>query len=211
MPNPPNPANAAVEPVTDSAILGIDKLASPQATPPSGPQILDAVLADAPGMAALGAKVFTESFGYSIPPDDLATFLATTYSTKAFEAEMRNPQISTWAAKDAPGTLLGFVQLVRGITDDCLGSADPAGLAHLHRLYIDSSMHGGGLGTRLIAAAETAARVDGFRQVWLTVWVENLRAQRLYERLGYAKVGTTSFVMGSCVQMDWVMVKQLGK
>ncbi len=182
---------------------------NPTPTPKESVHVLDAEPADAPEMASLGSKVFTESFGYSVPPDDLTNFLRTKYSAEAFGTEMRDPQTSTWTAKDAQGILLGFVQLVRGISDECLGSADPAELGHLHRLYVDTGVHGGGIGTRLMAAVEDRARSEGLKQLWLTVWEENQRARRLYERLGYRTVGKTDFVLGNCMQRDWAMVKDL--
>ncbi|RYP64519.1 hypothetical protein DL770_009184 [Monosporascus sp. CRB-9-2] len=204
--------NITVEPVTEGGMP--ERQATSSASPTENTHIVDASPADAQAMAALGAKMFTESFGYSIPPDDLAAFLESTYTAAALGAQLRDPQISTWAAKDAEGsTLLGFVQLVRGKTDECLEESstdlDPNVLAHLHRLYVDGRAHGGGIGSRLVAAAEGRARAEGLAKMWLTVWEENERAQRLYERLGFAKVGKTDFVMGQCVQRDWVMVKDL--
>ncbi|RYP70051.1 hypothetical protein DL771_005742 [Monosporascus sp. 5C6A] len=204
--------NITVEPVTEGRMS--ERQATSSAGPATNTQVADASPADAQAMAALGAKVFAESFGYSIPSDDLAAFLESTYSAAALEAELRDPRISTWAAKDAEGgALLGFVQLVRGKTDECLEESstdlDPSGLAHLHRLYVDSRAHGGGIGSRLVAVAEERARAEGFSKVWLTVWEENERASALYERLGFAKVGKTDFVIGQCAQRDWVMVKDL--
>ncbi|RYO92137.1 hypothetical protein DL766_001864 [Monosporascus sp. MC13-8B] len=206
-----NSTNITLESVTGGGMP--ERQATPSAGPTTNTQIADASPADAAAIVALGTKMFTESFGYSIPPDDLAAFLDSTYSGAALNAELRNPRIFTWTAKDAEGvSLLGFVQLVRGKTDECLGEStdlDPNDIAHLHRLYVDSRAHGGGIGSRLIAVAEERARAEGFAKMWLTVWEENERAQRLYERLGFKKVGKTDFVMGQCVQQDWVMIKDL--
>lgn len=203
-----DPNNNVVEPVTEGQIPETSKT-TPSSNSTSNVKLTEATPADAPAMASLGTKIFTESFGYSIPPGDLAAFLGVTYSAGAFETEMQSPQISTWTAKDSEGTLLGFVQLVRGITDDSLGSEDPAELAHLHRLYVDTNAHGGGIGTKLIAVVEDKARAEGFKKLWLTVWEENTKARRLYERLGFVKVGKTDFVIGKCVQWDWAMIKDL--
>ncbi|KAK7752097.1 hypothetical protein SLS62_006063 [Diatrype stigma] len=195
-------------------------------------QILEAKLCDAPAMSSLGTRVFTESFGPSLPPDDLAAFLAVEYSAGAFEAEMRRSHVSTWIARgggadaDADGRaapLFGYVYLVRGITNGSLGRAnnktannsDPAPaaeselVAQLHRLYVDTAVHGRGIGTQLAAVAEARARSEGFKKLWLTVWEKNARAQRLYERLGFAKVGMADFDIGTCVLRDWIMAKDL--
>jgi hypothetical protein len=38
---------------------------------------------------------------------------------------------------------------------------------------------------------------------------ENFNAHKVYEKLGFEKVGKHGFTMGSCVQMDFVMAKRL--
>lgn len=124
--------------------------------------------------------------------------------------------------------LLGYVHLVRGVTgasldggaaeihttasdsvSDTAPAAEPERVAQLHRLYVDTAVQGRGIGTKLAAVAEDRARSEGFEKLWLTVWEENARAQRLYERLGFVKVGMADFVVGKCVLRDWAMVKDL--
>lgn len=77
-----------------------------------------------------------------------------------------------------------------------------------------------GVGTALIAAIGEVARDRGVRHVNLEVSVENGYAVRLYERLGYERVGEPEIVRwsrpaedGGVEEVDdlwWVMVKQLG-
>ncbi len=57
-----------------------------------------------------------------------------------------------------------------------------------------------------MAAVAEAARSRGARAVWLSVWSQNERAKAFYSRSGYRQVGTTTFVLGTDVQDDWVMV-----
>ncbi|KAI6093479.1 acyl-CoA N-acyltransferase [Hypoxylon rubiginosum] len=169
----------------------------------------DALLSDAAAIALIGANTFTATFGFSVPPNDLAEFLATTYSAEAVEAEILNAQqtnTSTFVARDESGEILGFVQLVRGLSDPSL-TGDASTHAELRRLYVSTSAHGRGIGSKLIAAVESKAKAEGFKTLWLTVWEENPNAQRLYQRLGYVKVGETDFATGGCVQTDYVYAK----
>lgn len=48
-----------------------------------------------------------------------------------------------------------------------------------------------------------------FEIMWLGVWEENFNAQRVYEKLGYRRVGKHDFVIGGDVQTDFIMIKQL--
>ncbi|OTA69242.1 protease synthase and sporulation negative regulatory protein PAI 1 [Hypoxylon sp. EC38] len=171
----------------------------------------DALASDAAAIAQIGANTFTAAFGFSVPENDLADYLATTYSAKAIEAELLSAQennISTFVARDEAGAVLGFVQLVRGLTEPCL-QGDASTHAELRRLYVDVSAHGRGVGSKLIAAVENRAKAEGFRTLWLTVWEDNAGAQRLYRKLGYVKVGETDFATGECIQTDWVLAKSL--
>ncbi|KAH8901461.1 acyl-CoA N-acyltransferase [Thozetella sp. PMI_491] len=163
---------------------------------------------DAEAIAALGAKVFTESFGFAVPDDELANYLASTYSTEAMAAEMAKPEVTTFVARDSSGQLVGFVQLVLQATDAAV-DGDPSTHAELQRLYVDASAHGRGIGTKLAAAVEAMAREEGVKKLWLTVWQNSAPGQRLYSRLGYVKTGETDYSFGTCVHIDYVFVKDL--
>jgi ribosomal protein S18 acetylase RimI-like enzyme len=165
--------------------------------------------ADAEAIAKIGADTFTATFGYSVSVQDLADFLDATYTADAAEADINNPTIATFTARDvASGKVLGFVQLVRSISEPCV-PGDPVTHAELRRLYVDTTAHGRGIGSKLIAAVEARAREEGFRQLWLTVWENNVSAQRLYLRLAYERVGEVEFVTGTCIQTDYVLSKSL--
>ncbi|KAI1409706.1 acyl-CoA N-acyltransferase [Hypoxylon sp. FL1857] len=186
---------------------------TPQVTSKPAYEVIigDALVSDAAAIAQIGANTFTATFGFSVPENDLADFLATTYSAKAIEAELLSAQesnISTFVARDEAGAVLGFVQLVGGLTEPCL-QGDASTHAELRRLYVDVSAHGRGVGSKLIAAVENRAKAEGFRTLWLTVWEDNIKAQRLYQRLGYAKMGEMDFATGECIQMDWVLAKSI--
>ncbi|KAI0136166.1 acyl-CoA N-acyltransferase [Xylariales sp. AK1849] len=152
-----------------------------------------ASISDAPTMAALGAKTFTETFGHSISKEDLADFLAATYSAEPIAAELPDSSKATLVARDSTDNIVGIVQLLRWKTDPSVeGTAEE--VAVLQKLYVDTSVHGRGIGSK---------------QIWLTVWEENVKAQKLYQKLGYTKTGATEFVTRTCIQTDFVFAKRL--
>ncbi|RWA06934.1 hypothetical protein EKO27_g8174 [Xylaria grammica] len=170
--------------------------------------VAHALASEAAAIAKIGADTFTAAFGFSVSAEDLAEFLASTYSEITVLADLKDPAVQTWAARDATGKVLGLVQLVRGLSEPCV-PGDPATHAELRRLYVDTTAHGRGIGSKLIAAVESQARAEGFKQLWLTVWEHNPKAERLYQRLGYRKYGATDFLTGSCIQTDHVLSKSL--
>lgn len=60
----------------------------------------------------------------------------------------------------------------------------------IHSLAVLPPFQGQGIGTRLLSWAEARAQAMGFTKSSLVVEVENRKARRLYERLGYRIVST---------------------
>ncbi|CAL3972455.1 hypothetical protein PZA11_004430 [Diplocarpon coronariae] len=162
---------------------------------------------DVGAIVAIGTGVFTASFGHSLAPADLEEYLRTSYSPAAIASEVCSPDVDTLVAVDPRGHVVGFCQLTRGTTEECLaGHARPV---ELQRLYVARHHHGRGVGRELVSCVLDMARAQGFATVWLGVWEENRKAQRFYEGLGFAKVGEHGFTMGKCVQTDWIMSMKL--
>ncbi len=62
-------------------------------------------------------------------------------------------------------------------------------IARLYSLATATVARGRGIGDRLVAAVEQAARDAGRRRLRLEVRADNAGAQRLYERRGYRRIG----------------------
>jgi GNAT superfamily N-acetyltransferase len=73
------------------------------------------------------------------------------------------------------------------------------GAPRLDHLEVVGPLWGRGTGTALIRAAEDTARQLGHEQIALGVGLDNPKARRLYERLGYADWGQGT-VVGSWVE-----------
>ncbi|KAF8865348.1 acyl-CoA N-acyltransferase [Acephala macrosclerotiorum] len=171
---------------------------------------------DAPAIAALGSSVFATTFGYSLPPADLDTYLTTSYSIPSITSELKDPAITTLVAvssspsPNSPSTnIVGFSQLNRSSTEPAITALSCLKPVELQRLYVDPSFHGGGVGKMLVEAIEGLAKEEGYETLWLGVWEENFKAQGFYGRCGLEKCGFHDFKMGECVQRDWVMRKAL--
>ncbi|KAM3536427.1 hypothetical protein MY4038_000262 [Beauveria bassiana] len=119
---------------------------------------------------------------------------------------------SSSTADDDDGVVVGFAQLTRdsSLAEPCVAELAQAGSSvELQRLYVDVSFHGTGIGSRLAGAIEDIARKEGFTHMWLGVWEENRAAARVYAKLGYSGIGFHDFVVGSIVQRDDILMKQL--
>jgi ribosomal protein S18 acetylase RimI-like enzyme len=111
------------------------------------------------------------------------------------------------AEEDDDDEVIGFTQLTEGTTEPCISHLRSS--VELQRLYVSTAHHGLGVGKFLVREIEALARSLGYKSLWLGVWEGNFKAQRVYEGLGFAKVGDHEFKMGKCIQMDWIMTKEL--
>ncbi|KIX09836.1 uncharacterized protein Z518_00917 [Rhinocladiella mackenziei CBS 650.93] len=167
-----------------------------------------ATIQDAAAIASLGAHVFSTSFGFSIPTPDLNAYLDEAYSISAIEEDIRSrSKHLVVACSSSDGRVMGFAQLTEGTTEPCIEDLD--NVVELQRLYVDRDFHGSGVGKALTREIERLAREKGYRIMWLGVWEGNFKAQRVYEAMGFLRVGDHEFKMGRCIQTDWIMCKDL--
>ena len=149
-------------------------------------------LDDAPVLATLGARTFTESFGQLYSDEDLQAFIDESHTPAAYGRVLTDPAYALWLAED-DGHAVGYAL------------AGPSGLPHadvapgdgeLKRLYMLASAQGGGVGARLFEQALAWLERAGPRTLWISVWSENYGAQRFYARYGFQHVGEYEFIVG---------------
>jgi ribosomal protein S18 acetylase RimI-like enzyme len=73
------------------------------------------------------------------------------------------------------------------------------------RVYLLHRFQGSGLGRRLMNEALAHARASGARRILLGVYGKNDDAIAFYERIGYSKIGTRMFRVGSTLHDDLIL------
>jgi len=172
---------------------------------------------DAAQISALGTHVFSVSFGHTVTPEQLQSYLEESYSEAAIAADIADVHkdmiVATSNATQKEGEnereerILGFALLTRNSSEPCIAHLEKT--VELQRIYIHPDSHGKGVGRALASRLEEMAREQGFRHIWLGVWEHNRKAKKVYEKFGYEKVGEHDFDLGGDVQRDWIMVKGL--
>ena len=104
---------------------------------------------------------------------------------------------------ESEGRAIAYTQIRRGPAPSCVTGELPVEIA---RFYVDRPFHGMGIAQTLMADAIEAARDLGGATVWLGVWERNPRAIAFYEKSGFRDCGWHTFIVGSDVQTDRVMV-----
>lgn len=157
-----------------------------------GATIRRATVADAVVLAELGTATFIETFGHLYSPEDLHAFLDESHTVAAYAKVLANPDYALWIA-ERDGTAIGYAQAGRcGLPHAEVQPAD----GELKRLYVRAGIQGGGTGRALMDAAMAWLLRDGPRPLWLSVWSENLGAQRFYARYGFEFVAEYEFIVG---------------
>lgn len=160
---------------------------------------------DAAALSHLAQSVFRQTFDFmNYPPDDLAAFFDRAMSTDAYAVQIADPAYSIRVARDVGGAMVGFVKCGPNDLPLPAGEPDRARTRELHQLYIASAAHGSGLADRLMRHVfDDAANWDA-QAIYLSVFVDNHRAQRFYARHGFVEIGKNPFPVGTTVDDDRV-------
>jgi diamine N-acetyltransferase len=158
---------------------------------------------DAQALADLGASTFYDTYYAYNTAEDMADYLSNNFNINNLEHEIADPLVCFFVAESEK--LVGYIKLV--LTGNTYIPEQKA--IEISRFYVARTFQGSGVGKKLMQAAENYAAEQGCSAIWLSVWQKNPNAIRIYERLGFVIVGTTTFTLGSDVQDDYIMVKQL--
>lgn len=164
--------------------------------------------------ARLLSELATEAFPLACPPEttteDIRAFCEQNLSLGAFEKYLASADIAIWIAEDT-ATPVGYVMSVSGEPGDpdIARSITLRPTVEISKLYVLGSHHGSGLATKLLAHALEHARQEGAASVWLGVHRENSRANRFYEKSGFALVGERFFPVGESLECDVVRERVL--
>lgn len=159
---------------------------------------------DAAALAALKLAAFRETFldGFAVPypPADLALFEAESYGEDRVRAELTDPSHATWVAEHG-ARLIAYAHVGPAKLPHPEASADQG---ELYQIYALNAAQGMGVGRALmnVALDWLAAVMPG--PVWLGVWSGNARAQAVYARRGFVKVGEYGFLVGTWTDHEYI-------
>ncbi|MDT0575819.1 GNAT family N-acetyltransferase [Croceicoccus sp. F390] len=152
-----------------------------------------ATVADTGRLAALGRDSFNAAFGHLYAANDLAVFLAQTYSHEVVSREINDPGIRFCLAMGGDD-LLGFCKLKLNETYGHSAASSPLVLA---QLYTAPQATRRGIGAQLMHWTIAKAQAHGRDAIQLTVWSGNDGAQRFYQRFGFRKIADVDFWVGN--------------
>lgn len=159
----------------------------------------DAAIADAPALLEVFSESFIDTFGHLYRPADLDAFMADNTEAK-WRGFLADDDYATRVA-EMGGEIVGFAELApRKLPYD-----GPEPTLEIRRFYLLKRAHGTGIADRLMRWVLDEAARRGAKALLLSVFVDNHRARRFYERYGFHEVGRFDFMVGSHADQDLIL------
>lgn len=150
--------------------------------------------ADANALSELGTSSFTDAFGHLYRAENLNLFLTQTHSVAVITQELLNPMRRYRVAEES-GRMIGYCKL--GLDHSLPLDLPGRSVLELKQLYLRSSHFGTGVADNLIEWAINTARSLGMDDVVLSVYSDNPRAQKFYQRYGFVFAANCFFMVGA--------------
>ncbi len=163
----------------------------------------DAAPADAGALADLGERTFIETFGHLYTPENLAAFLIN-HSEARWRDELGDPTFAVRLCEEN-GQAVAYAKL----GPPTLPFEPRGSPIELRQFYVLKPWQGQGASAELMEWVLNQARRRKADEIYLSVFTDNHRARRFYERYGFVGVGPYAFMVGDQADEDIVMCKDL--
>lgn len=158
---------------------------------------------DAPTLDRIFNTSFCDTFAHLYRPEDLDAFLSN-FGLEDWRGQIVDPA-HAFRIAEVDGVAAGYAKL--GPVKIPVATDRPAIL--LDQLYVLKEHRGAGIARGLMDWAFGEAARRGAEEMYLTVYVDNHRARRFYDRYGFEGVGRYDFMVGNHADEDIIMRKVL--
>ncbi len=167
-------------------------------------QLREATAEDLDALSELAMGTFFQTYD-DLEPEKAQPYVQQFFTPHALRAHVDSPESCIFVADD--GRLLGYILLTVG---DSPVSFVPGPHIECVRLFIDRSVQGKRIGTRLLKKAQSWAANYGYSAMWLKVWDKNTSAIAFYERNSFATLGCVPYTEGGMNDQVLIMARALG-
>lgn len=156
-------------------------------------------------LASISRKTFFDTYNEFNTKEDMDLYMAQYFNHQTLVDELNNP-LNIFVFVYDGDELSGYVKLSDSHVPDKL-----QGLTALEisRIYSVKEKIGKGVGKKLLDESIAIAKQKNKQLIWLIVWKENARAIAFYQKNGFEIFDEQDFILGTDVQHDWKMKKNL--
>ena len=155
---------------------------------------------DVSALSKIASQTFYDTFTGTCTEADMQGFLDQYYNTEQLGKELKDEETYCFfaEAKGEPVAYLQFKEEYNNFPEIKKWKA-----LELKRIYVLTEFQGKGIAQKLMDFILEFAAEKKYEVVWLGVWEHNIRAQKFYEKYGFANSGYThDFPIGSTPQTD---------
>ncbi|MEM6724363.1 MAG: GNAT family N-acetyltransferase [Bacteroidota bacterium] len=149
---------------------------------------------DVPALALLARVTFSETFGHLFRDrQDLLDYLDQTFSVDKLKSSLQKPNNRFWMAfyEDLS---VGYAKVKFNSTSPFLEMQKK--LCQLQKIYVLQDFLPKKIGVQLWSSLLGDVRSEGFGTMWLSVYDDNVRAIRFYEKQDFVYIGKHRFQIG---------------
>ncbi len=159
---------------------------------------------DAVLIADISRQTFYETFAADNTKENMDKFLNEQFTSTQLISELSKPDNYFFLAY-ANDEVAGYLKLREN--KQTLLKDKPS--IEISRIYAIKKMIGKGIGKLLIEKSIDFAKQKQKQIIWLGVWEKNQRAIDFYNKWGFEKFGEQNFLLGTDLQTDLLMKKEL--
>jgi diamine N-acetyltransferase len=146
--------------------------------------------ADIVELTKVAITTFRQSHGHSSPEEDLENYISQNFTEANFLAEIQNP-LNDYHLLIVENKIVGYSKIrlnhsIEGYDQN---------ITKLERIYLLEEVHGSGLGKVFFDFNVSISKDAGQKGIWLYVWVDNHRAIKFYNKMGFEIVGSYDFAI----------------
>lgn len=158
------------------------------------------LLKDAAALAEISRQTFYNTFTGTCTEDDMQSFLEQYFNVAQVQTELTNADDYYFFA-EVDGRPVGYIRFMEDYNNWELVKKWKA--LELKRLYVIQQYHGKGIAQQLMDFFILFAQQNKYQLLWLGVWEHNVRAQKFYEKYGFAdSCHRHDFPIGDTAQTD---------
>lgn len=156
-------------------------------------------------LASISRKTFFDTYNEFNTKEDMDLYMAQYFNHQTLVDELNNP-LNIFVFVYDGDELSGYVKLSDSHVPDKLQGLT---VLEISRIYSVKEKIGKGVGKKLLDESIAIAKQKNKQLIWLIVWKENARAIAFYQKNGFEIFDEQDFILGTDVQHDWKMKKNL--
>lgn len=157
--------------------------------------------ADWRDLQTIAVETFRHTYQHKNEPIHFEKYVEKSFNDEQVKTDLANPLVHFFFVK-IENEHAGYFKL-----NEAGGQSDlnKLGSLEVERIYVYEKFKGQGIGRKMIEFSLDFAKECKLTEVWLGVWDQNAAAIAFYEKMGFEKFGTHSFMMGEDEQMDYLL------